>query len=98
MGSISDEVQRNVLKELCEEIDFLKKAIETLSRMKSICEGLVRDMTSSPGKDDATSSQPGQDSDAEDTGSDEDSEDSGNSGSDGFDNESDDDSSQTAAH
>ena len=98
VGSVSDEVQRNVLKELCEEIDVLKKTIETLSHRKSICEGLVRNLTSSPCKDDAPTSQPGQDGDAEGTGGDEDIEGFGSSNSDGFNDESDDDSSKTVAH
>ena len=65
--SISDEVQRNVLKELCGEIDFLQKTIETFSRRKSICEGLVRDMTSSRGKDDTSTSQHKDDKESDDS-------------------------------
>ena len=98
MGLVSDEVQRNILKELCEEIDILKNTIETFSHRKSICNGLMQSMTSSTSKDGASSSQPGQDGDAESTGVDEDSEGSGNSGSDDFDSESDDDTSHAVDH
>ena len=55
------------MKELCEEIDVLKKTIETLSRRKSVCEGLVRDITSSPSKDGASTSQQRADKEGDDS-------------------------------
>ena len=98
MGPVSDEVQRSILKELNEEIDILKKSIETLSRRKSICEDRVCDLTDFPGNDDAATTQSSQDNDVVASGNDKDSEGAGNSGSDGLGDETDDDSAQTAAH
>ena len=66
MGPVSEEAQRNVLKELIEEIDVLKQTIETLSRRKSICEALVRDLSTSQDNVKATTTQSVQDDDTED--------------------------------
>ena len=47
MGHLSEAMQSNLLKGLYDEIDALKEIIETSSRMKYICERLVKEMTSS---------------------------------------------------
>ena len=65
LSSMTEEVQRNVLKEFLEEIEVLKKTIETLSNRKSKCEALVRDLSAPPS--DATSTQPGQANAADDS-------------------------------
>ena len=61
LRTMTEEVQRNVLKELLEEIETLKKTIETLSNRKFKCEALVRDLTA---PSTATHSQPGQANDS----------------------------------
>ena len=73
LSSMTGEVQRNVLKELLEEIEVLKRTIETLSNRKSKCEALVRDLRAPPS--DATSTQPGQANAADDSDDAEDSKD-----------------------
>ena len=54
---MTEEVQKNVLKELLEEIETLKKTIETLSNRKSKCEALIWDLIV---PSTTTDSQPGQ--------------------------------------
>ena len=76
---MTEEVQRNVLKELLEEIEALKKTIETLSNRKSKCEALVRDLTA---PSTATDSQPGQTNDSDVSDAVEDTEDAEESGND----------------
>ena len=57
LGTMTEDVQKKVLKELLDEIETLKRTIETLSCRKVKCEALVKDLTTPSS---ATSSQPGQ--------------------------------------
>ena len=53
-------MQSDILKALIQEVSALKEIIETSTRRKAVCEGLIKVMTHLPCTDGASTSQPAQ--------------------------------------
>ena len=94
VAPLSEEVQSDILKGLYEEVVVLKEIVETSSRMKTVCEKLIKVMIHSLDTDGASSSQPSQDGSPANNGHDDEEEDDDGSDSEGFEDQGDDDSTE----